>query len=171
MKYLLLIFLLLCGCRKGMVEDGRIKPLQEAARMPVEGTVARGQLNIDNGEIDGRLVTGFPMPITKEILERGQERFNIYCAPCHARTGAGDGMIVQRGFPPPPTYHQKRLREAPMGYFFGVITRGYGVMYSYADRVSPEDRWAIIAYIRALQRSQNATWNDVPETEQHKITP
>ncbi|MCX6967151.1 MAG: cytochrome c [Verrucomicrobia bacterium] len=178
---LLLVALLFCGCRKAMVEDGHIKPLEEShyfangttARTPVEGTVPRGQLQEDTafyqGEIAGRLVTGFPMRITKELLTRGQERFDIYCAVCHGRTGAGNGMIVQRGFPAPPTYHQKRLRDAPPGYFFGVITRGYGVMYSYADRVPPADRWAITAYIRALQRSQDARWNDVPEAERKEL--
>jgi len=172
---------LLCSCRKGMVEDGRIKPLEKSdyfsngmtARPPVEGTVPRDQLDADSayfqGEINGRLVTGFPMVLTTDILARGQERFDIYCSVCHSRTGEGNGMVVQRGFPQPPTYHQSRLRDAPPGYFFGVITRGYGVMYAYADRVKPSDRWAIVAYIRALQRSQDARWNDVPEAERNKL--
>ena len=182
MKWMLLALLLvLAGCRKGMVEDGRIKPLEEShyfangmtARPPVEGALARGQLEADGafyqGETEGHLVTGFPVPITRELLERGRERFDIYCAACHGRTGEGNGMIVQRGFPAPPTYHQARLREAPPGYLFGVITRGYGVMYSYADRVPPSDRWAVAAYIRALQRSQSAGWNDVPEADRARL--
>ena len=172
---------LLGACRKGMVEDGRIKPLEEShffpngmtARSPVDGTIPRdgsiGDSAYFQGEANGRLVTGFPRPFTKDLVERGQERFDIYCAACHSRTGDGNGMIVQRGFPAPPTYHQQRLREAPPGYYFGVITRGYGVMYSYADRVAPADRWAVIAYIRALQRSQDARWNDVPEAEMAQL--
>ena len=179
--YVLVALLLLGGCRKGMVEDGHIKPLEESqyfpnrmtARPPVEETVPRDQLNENSaffqGEIAGRLVTGFPMPLTNDLLARGRERFDVYCSACHGRTGMGNGMVVQRGFPAPPTYHQKRLRDAPPGYFFGVITRGYGVMYSYADRVNPADRWAIVAYIRALQRSQDARWNDVPEADKKEL--
>ncbi len=179
--FFLLLLFLQCGCRKAMVSDGRIKPLEESkffsngttARQPVLGTVARGELHEDtaffDGEVNGRLVTGFPMPVTKPLVERGRERFDIYCSVCHGRTGAGNGMIPQRGFPSPPTFHQDRLRNAPPGYFFGVMTHGYGVMYSYADRVSPADRWAIVAYIRALQLSQNARWNDIPVEERGKI--
>ncbi len=157
-----------------MQTDGRIKPLQESdffadgstARRPVAGTVARGALHEDTafwqGERDGRLVTGFPEPVTLETLARGRERFNIFCAVCHGRAGDGEGMIPQRGFPAPPTFHQERLRAVPPGYLFGVMTRGYGVMAPYADRVSVADRWAIAAYIRALQLSQNARLDDVP---------
>jgi len=174
MHCILLAAFFLCGCRKGMVENGRVKPLEESqffrdgatALPPVEGTVARGQLQSDTaffqGEINGRLVTGFPIAITKPLLERGRERYEIFCSVCHGRVGDGNGMVPQRGFPPPPTYHQPRLRNAPPGYLFGVITHGYGVMYSYADRVPAADRWAIVAYIRALQLSQNAVWNDIP---------
>lgn len=179
---MVLLLVMASGCRKGMVENGKVKPLERSdffsngmtARQPVEGTVARGEFNADTayfqGEIDGRLVTGFPMPVTLELLKRGQERFDIFCSACHGRTGSGNGMIVQRGFPAPPTYHQERLRDVPPGYLFGVMTRGYGVMYSYAGRVPPADRWAIAAYIRALQYSQNARWNDVPESEQNHLT-
>ncbi len=101
-------------------------------------------------------------PITLALLERGQERFRIYCTPCHSELGDGHGMIVQRGFPPPPSYHIDRLRQAPVQHFYDVITNGYGAMYSFAERVQPADRWAIAAYIRALQRSQNASVADVP---------
>lgn len=107
----------------------------------------------------------FPFPVTKEVLLRGQERYDIYCAPCHGRTGYGDGMIVRRGFSAPPSYHQDRLRKAPVGHFFDVITNGFGAMYQYGDRITPEDRWAIIAYIRALQLSQDASMKDVPAAE------
>jgi len=117
----------------------------------------------------GASMTKFPFPIDKKVLLRGKQRYEIYCAPCHGRTGAGDGMIVRRGFSQPPTYHQERLRKAPVGHFFDVITNGYGAMYPYADKVSPEDRWAITAYIRALQLSQNAKASDVPAAERSKI--
>src|SRR5262250_2365434 len=103
------------------------------------------------------------------MLIRGQERFNIYCSPCHSRTGDGNGMIVQRGFPAPPSYHIDRLRQAPVGHFFDVITQGYGIMYSYAQRVEPADRWAIAAYIRVLQKSRNASLTEVPENEREKL--
>ena len=143
--------------------DGR------SARPVVAGTVARGQLRLDDhlyaGKLDGQLVTTFPIPISRADLERGRERYNIYCAPCHDATGHGRGMIVLRGFPPPPSYHIQRLREASVGHFFDVITNGLGNMYSYATRVAPEDRWRIIAYIRALQLSQAATLADVPPAE------
>ncbi|MGH7029622.1 MAG: c-type cytochrome [Stellaceae bacterium] len=101
-------------------------------------------------------------PVTLALIERGQQRFNIYCAPCHSRTGDGHGMIVQRGFPAPPSYDIARLREAPVQHFYDVITHGYGVMYPYAERVAPVDRWAIVAYIRALQASSDARLADVP---------
>jgi mono/diheme cytochrome c family protein len=110
-----------------------------------------------------------PRPLTPAVLERGRERFNIYCAPCHSAVGDGDGMVARRGFPHPPSYHSERLRKAPDRHFYDVITRGYGIMYSYADRVAPEDRWAIVAYLRALQLSQNATLADVPDDERQRL--
>jgi mono/diheme cytochrome c family protein len=103
-----------------------------------------------------------PPPVTMALLERGQQRFNIYCSPCHSRVGDGNGMIVQRGFPQPPSYYSDTLRKAPNQLFYDVITHGYGAMYSYADRVEPKDRWAIVAYIRALQASASASLSDVP---------
>ena len=118
--------------------------------LPPEGTVPRDIERVP------------PPPVTMALLERGQQRFDIYCSPCHARTGDGHGMIVQRGFPTPPSYYIERLRDAPIEHFFDVITHGYGVMYSYADRVSPEDRWAIIAYIRALQASVTTELAEIP---------
>lgn len=96
-----------------------------------------------------------PLPITSALLARGRERFNIYCAPCHSTAGDGDGMIARRGFPAPPSYHTERLRNAPDSHFYQVISNGYGIMYPYADRITPQDRWAIVAYIRALQLSQH----------------
>jgi mono/diheme cytochrome c family protein len=169
------------GCRQDMHVQPRYEPLGStnffndgrAARPPVPGTIARGHLRIDEhlyaGMNNGVPVDTFPFPITRKDLERGQERYNIYCAPCHGPTGNGRGMIVQRGFPEPPSYHLDRLRNAPVGHFFDVMTNGYGTMYSYADRVSPEDRWRIAAYIRALQLSERATINDVPEKERTKL--
>jgi mono/diheme cytochrome c family protein len=145
-----------------MQEVGRVREAPDTpANMGVTGDYrVRGA---------GATMTKFPFPVTKTVLERGKERYEIYCAPCHGKTGAGDGMIVRRGFPLPPTYHQKRLREAPVGHFFDVITNGYGAMYPYAGKVEPEDRWAIVAYIRALQLSQNAKMSDVPANERANI--
>ncbi|MDQ2868690.1 MAG: cytochrome c [Verrucomicrobiota bacterium] len=175
MRRALIIFALCLagvGCRKGMVDQQHLKPLAEenffkdgagSRTMPAH-TVARGQLRDDaqffTGKIDNQLVATFPATVTREMIARGRERFDIYCAVCHGRTGEGNGMIVERGFPPPPSLHEQRLRDAPVGHFFDVITNGYGVMYPYASRVSPEDRWAIVAYIRALQLSQHATPGD-----------
>jgi mono/diheme cytochrome c family protein len=176
MKHLLVLLVLslaIIGCRKGMVDQQRLKPLAEenffadgrGSRVPPAHTVARGQLQADEhfftGKIGDQLVATFPEPITRKILERGQERFEIHCAVCHGPTGEGNGVIVQRGFPAPPSFHEQRLRDAPAGYFFNAITNGYGVMYSYASRISAEDRWAVIAYIRALQLSQHASPADV----------
>ncbi len=173
----LLLMPLLHGCIQDMWNGAKYKPLERdpifadgnSSRPLVAGVVARGQANLDRAFYAGRdntpaskLVTTFPLPLTKALLDRGEERFNIYCSPCHGRTGEGNGMIVQRGFTPPPSYYVPRLMAAPVGHFYDVITNGWGVMYSYADRVEPRDRWAITAYIRALQRSRNATLADVP---------
>lgn len=176
-----LLLLCLPGCRLDMHVQPKYKPLAQtdffgdgrADRPMVAGTVARGQLRLDDhlytGKVDGNLVTTFPFPIGRADLERGRERFNIYCTPCHDSTGHGRGMIVLRGFPPPPSYHIQRLREAPVGHFFDVISNGLGNMYGYAARVTPEDRWRIIAYIRALQLSQAATLNDVPAAQRAEL--
>lgn len=169
------------GCRRDMFNQPKSKPLgvndffpDGAASRPVPPhTVARGHLNEDEafytGMVGTNLVTEFPFPITRAVLERGRERFDIYCAVCHGRTGEGNGMIVQRGFPAPPSYHIDRLRNAPVGHFYDVMTRGYGVMYSYASRVEPKDRWAIAAYIRALQLSRHASLDDVPPAERAQL--
>ena len=110
-----------------------------------------------------------PRPLTKELLVRGQERFDIYCSPCHGRTGSGDGMVVRRGYRRPPPFHEDRLRNAPVGHFFDVITNGFGAMPDYAAQVKVEDRWAIIAYIRALQLSEHATAEDVPAGQRERL--
>ena len=169
------------GCRLDMHIQPKYKGLEPSSffndgrseRPVVPGTVARGQLRTDElfytGKINGQITNVFPFPITKKDLERGQQRFNVYCSPCHDYAGTGDGMIVQRGFPPPPSYHIERLMKAPVGHFFDVMTNGYGTMYSYAARVSPRDRWCIAAYIRALQLSQDATAKDVPPKELMKL--
>ncbi len=169
---LVIVALYATSCRRGMVDTQHVKPLAEngffadhrGSRMPPPHTVARGELRADEqfytGTIGDQLAATFPMPATRELLARGQERFDIYCAVCHGRTGEGNGMIVQRGFPQPPSFHEQRLREAPPGHFVDVITNGYGVMYSYASRVAPANRWAIAAYIRALQLSQHAAPTD-----------
>lgn len=164
----------LAGCRQDMHDTPRYEPLEASAffvdgrgaRMPVANTVARGTLREDDhlyqGKIDGELTDIFPMPVTAEVMARGQERFDVFCSPCHGRTGQGNGMVVQRGFQAPPSYHEARLRGAPVGYYFDVMTHGFGAMPSHAAQVPIADRWAIAAYIRALQRSQQATIDDVP---------
>ncbi len=164
----------LVGCRQDMHDAPSYDPLQgttffangAASRPLVANTVARGQLRADEhlytGKINGQVATEFPMPVTKAVLDRGQERFNVYCSPCHGRTGEGNGMIVQRGFRQPPSYHDERLRNAPVGYFFDVMTNGFGAMQDYSAQVTVPDRWAIAAYIRVLQVSRSATVNDVP---------
>ena len=161
------------GCREDMQDMPRFKPLAmnrfypdlRSARQPVEGTVARGELNEDTYFYTGMVGQNpgdyMPFPVTQEVLERGRERFNIFCAPCHSRTGDGNGMIPQRGFRHPPSYHEERLRKAPLGYFFYVMTTGFGAMPDYAEQVPPRDRWCIVAYIRALQLSQDATQADL----------
>jgi mono/diheme cytochrome c family protein len=169
------------ACRQDMHDQPRYEPLEgsaffqdgRSARPFVDGTVARGHLRTDEhfytGKVNGELVATFPFPITKEILQRGQERYNIFCSPCHGRVGNGDGMIVQRGFRQPPSFHIDRLRQIAVGHFFEVMTNGFGAMYSYADRIAPRDRWAIVAYIRALQLSQNATLDDVPADQRQQL--
>jgi mono/diheme cytochrome c family protein len=158
---------LLSACHRDMyvqpykrpLEPSQVFPDQAASRPLVANTVSRedpsSQGPDQTGFQNGLLVADLPVPITSDLLARGQERYGIYCAMCHGGDGYGAGIVVQRGFPAPPSFHTDRLRTAPAGHFFDVMTRGYGVMYPYASRVSPEDRWAITAYIRALQLSQH----------------
>jgi mono/diheme cytochrome c family protein len=164
----------LSGCRQDMHDQPRYKPFaanpffadQRSERPQVPGTVARGQLNEDEafytGMVKGEPVATFPFPVTREVIERGRQRFEIFCTPCHGRLGNGQGMITQRGFRHPPTYHSEQLREAPVGHFFDVMTNGFGAMYSFNDRIPPRDRWAIAAYIRTLQFSQAAKLDELP---------
>ena len=172
---LLLLIALTSACRIDMHVQPRENPLsrsdfftdQRSARPLVEGTVARGQLHEDTyfytGKIGGNPGDVMPFPVTKEVLERGQERFNIFCAPCHSRVGDGNGFVPSRGFSrKPPSFHIERLEKAPAGYFFDVITNGFGIMPDYASQIPVRDRWNIIAYVRALQLSQNAKMADVP---------
>ena len=162
------------ACRQDMHDNPRYEPLEASTfftdgrseRDPVPHTVARGTLRHDEqlytGLIGGQLADTLPVPPTTALLARGRERFNVFCSPCHGRIGTGDGMVVRRGFRRPPTFHSDRLRSAPVGYFFDVITHGFGAMQDYATQVPVADRWAIAAYIRALQISQHASVEDVP---------
>jgi hypothetical protein len=177
-----LVAFLLAGCRLDMHLQPKYLPYEpsqffrdgRSERPPVPGTVARGHLRLDDllytGQENGAVSNRFPFPITKADLDRGREQYNVFCTPCHDYTGSGNGMIVQRGFPKPPSYHIDRLRAAPVGHFFDVMTNGFGEMYSYGSRISPEDRWRIAAYIRVLQLSQHATIQDVPESQRQKLT-
>lgn len=163
------------GCRIDMHVQPRVNPLarsdfftdQRSARPPVEGTVARGQLHEDTyfytGKIGNNPGDYMPFLVTKEVLERGRERYNIFCAPCHSRVGDGNGFVPSRGFSRrPPSFHILRLQKAPLGYLYDVMTSGFGIMPDYASQISPQDRWHIVAYVRALQLSQNATMAEVP---------
>ena len=162
------------ACRQDMHDAPRYEPLEASdffasggsARMLVANTVPRGYLREDEllytGKVSGQFANVFPAPVTAAVMARGQERFNVFCSPCHGRTGVGNGMIVQRGFRQPPSFHEQRLKDAPAGYFFDVMTNGFGAMQDYSAQVPVADRWAIAAYIRALQLSQGATVADVP---------
>jgi cytochrome c553 len=179
---ILVIALIAAGCgRDDMADQPRYKTLGkseffsdgQASRPIPPGTVARGQLRSDDllfsGKIDGKDADVFPFAVNLDVISRGRERYNIYCAVCHGETGDGNGMIVQRGFTRPPSFHIDRLRAAPAGHYFDVITNGWGAMFSYNDRVKPEDRWAIAAYIRALQLSQYAEVADLPPGQRAKL--
>ena len=169
------------SCRQDMHNAPRVDPYeasdafedQRGSRTLVEGTVARGHLNDDEllytGKQAGQPVDQFPFAINRDVLARGQQRYNIYCSPCHGRTGMANGMVVQRGLRPPPSFHEDRLRAQPAGYYFDVMTNGFGAMQDYRAQVEVQDRWAIAAYIRALQYSQRATVADVPEDKRGEL--
>jgi len=177
--------LLVCaGCRLDMHVQPRYNPYDptdffgdgQSARMPVAGTFPRGEMTsgpqelLFTGKLNGQPSEAFPYPVTKEMVERGRERYNVFCSPCHGFSGDGDGMIVQRGFKRPPSFHEDRMRSAPVGHYFDAITNGFGVMYPYGYRVPARDRWAIIAYVRALQLSRQTPIGDVPDAERDKLT-
>lgn len=171
----------IAGCRQQMADQPHQRPLEPSnffddgmASRPVEpGTVARAGKE-QNGlrfhsKVDGKLVDTFPFEVTMEVLARGQERYEIFCSPCHDRLGTGQGMIVRRGFTPARSFHDPRLRDAPAGHFFEVITQGFGQMPSYANQLSEQDRWAVIAYIRALQFSRNVRLDQLPPEDRAKM--
>lgn len=172
--WLAAIVALLSACGQNMVDQPRVGALQgssffadgSGSRPPVEGTVSRSAGAVDPVFFTGQSSTGFvtelPIALTVDLLQRGQERFDIYCAVCHGYTGEGDGMIVSRGFPAPTSFQDPRLLDASVGYFFGAATNGFGRMYGYVSRIPVEDRWAIAGYVKALQLSQNASEDDVP---------
>jgi mono/diheme cytochrome c family protein len=177
----LLLYAALLGCHDDMYNQPRYEALEpsdffddgRSSRPLVPGTIAYGAKSLDDvlytGRSGGELAAELPMEVSKALLNRGQERFNIYCSVCHSRTGDGNGMIVQRGYRQPPTFHSDRLRGVPVGHFFDVMTSGFGAMPSYALQVPPEDRWAIAAYIRALQFSQYASLDEVPKDLRRQV--
>jgi mono/diheme cytochrome c family protein len=164
-----------------MHDQPKYKPLRESeifadkrsARPLVPGTVARGTLREDTAYYTGKdgkeLLARVPMPVDAALLARGREEFQVFCSPCHGRTGRGDGMVVQRGFKKPPSYHTDRLRQVPVGYFYDVMTNGFGAMSDYAAQIPVRDRWAIAAYVRALQLSQYAPVTDVPAEKRAEL--
>ena len=170
------------ACRRDMFDQPRIKPFgrneffadERAMRPTVPGTVARGRLEIDEllykGTENGQLAERFPFPVTLDVLERGRDRFGIYCAICHGLDGSGKGMVVGHGYIQPASLHAERLRTAPVGHFFTVITEGFGAMADYSDRIEPRDRWAIVAYIRALQTSQYVPVDELPESVRTQLS-
>ena len=172
----------LTGCRQDMHNQPKYIPLRDSAffrdgssaRPLIEDTVARGTLQEDaafyTGKENGAELATLPFPLTQDVLDRGEQRYNIYCAPCHDRTGSGQGMIVRRGYRQPPSYHIDRLRQVPIGHFFDVMTNGFGAMPDYRAQITPRDRWAIAAYIRALQLSQHASESDVPAEDRPKLS-
>jgi mono/diheme cytochrome c family protein len=175
------VLLSAAGCRQDMHNQPKAIPLRESmffkntssARPLVDDTVARGTLQDDaaffTGKENGAEVDALPLPLTADVLDRGQQRYDIYCSPCHDVTGSGRGMIVRRGYKQPPSYHTDRLRQAPIGHFYDVMTNGFGAMPDYKAQIAPRDRWAIAAYIRALQLSQHASLADVPQQDRQKL--
>jgi mono/diheme cytochrome c family protein len=169
------------ACRQDMHNAPRVKPYGETdafadgrgMRPLPDGTVARGHLNDDEllytGKINGQPADEFPFPVTRQVLERGRDRFNIYCSPCHGRTAMGNGMVVQRGLRPPPSFHDDKIRTQPVGYYFDVMTNGFGAMQDYRMQLEPKDRWAVASYIRALQYSQRASVTDVPADKRGEL--
>ena len=179
----ILVLVLLSGCERGlheMYEQPKYKPLAptplfsdgNSSRPQVPDTVvySSGALAGSSSGRRGTAGSSTEPPVSAALLKRGQERFEIFCTPCHSEAGDGDGMVVRRGFPAPPSYHIDRLRNAPDSHFYDVITNGYGVMYPYSDRIAPRDRWAIVAYIRALQLSQHAPAATLSDADRTKLS-
>jgi mono/diheme cytochrome c family protein len=176
-----LALIALGACRQKMANQPKYDPLEPSdffadgmsARPRIAGTVARGELAITGflatGKMNGADGDGFPMPVNAQVMNRGQERFNIYCSECHGRLGDGNGMIPSRGFRRPPSFHTDALRQAKTGHFFDVMTNGFGAMPPYAAQVPVNDRWAIVAYIRALQIAQNGTVTDLAADQRAKL--
>lgn len=179
--FLLAATVSLTACRRDMQDQPKYRPLAESeffadhrsARPQVEGTVARGHLRIDKARYDGKVnnsdIDYFPIPIAREDVERGRQRYDIYCSPCHSRIGNGMGLVVLRGYRQPPSFYSPRLQTDPVGHFYDVITNGFGAMPSYATRVSPDDRWRVIAYVRALQASMSGKISDVPADARQQL--
>jgi len=178
----LLASLTFMGCRQDMHDQPRYEPFEksdffadgQASRLPIEGTVARGQLREDIAFYtglteDGQLMATLPIELDAATLARGRELFNAFCSPCHDRVGTGNGMIVQRGFKRPESFHAVRLRQSPPGYFFQVMTNGFAEMSSYAGQIEPAERWAIIAYVRALQLSQAVDTESLSDFERFQL--
>jgi Cytochrome C oxidase, cbb3-type, subunit III len=169
---------LLAGCslKQDMALQPKDRPLApsdffadgRSARPLVENTVARGSL-LDDALLVPKDSNAFPLPINLELLQRGENRYKVFCSPCHGLQGDGNGMVAMRGMKHPPSYHQDRLRQAPNGYIYDVITNGFGAMLGYSAQVAPRDRWAIIAYLRALQLSRNAKISDLPPDVREKV--
>jgi mono/diheme cytochrome c family protein len=165
------------GCRQDMADQPKYTPLAPSSffedgrseRPLIDNTVPRGSL-ADDALFEPKNSNVFPLPLTMDLLNRGQQRFGIFCTPCHGLQGDGNGMVVMRGMKRPPTYHQPRLREVPNGYIFDVITNGFGMMQGYSAQIPPRDRWAIVAYVRALQLSRNAPVSDLPAELQQKLS-
>ena len=178
----ILIAAFLTSCRQEMADQGKFAPMDYStffkdgriARPQPTGTVARTQLHEDlflyTGMQHSKLSPTFPFPITRDVLSRGQQRFNIYCAPCHDQAGTGKGLAVQSGFARgPSSFHDDRLRQAAPGYFYQAISNGFGIMNGYAAQIEPNDRWAIVAYSRALQLSEHAVLTDLPDVDKKSL--
>lgn len=175
------VVVFLTGCHQKMGRHPAYDPYEQSevfadgssARPLLEGTIARGTLRdkslLYTGMNGTQLADAFPFPVTAQVLDRGEERYNIYCSVCHGSTGEGDGMIVRRGYKKPPSFHTDDMKGKPAGYYFTVMTEGFGVMPSYASQVNVQDRWAIAAYVRALQLSQSGSVMDVPPSELAKL--
>ena len=182
LPFVFCLLVVAAGCRQDMHNSPKAIPLRESvffkngssARPLVEDTVARGTLQDDAAfftrKSGATVVDALPFPLTAEVLDRGEQRYNIYCTPCHGLSGEGDGMIVRRGYRQPPSYHIERLRTAPLGHFYDTITNGFGAMPDYRAQIAPRDRWAIAAYVRALQLSQHAPAADLSQDERQKLS-